>query len=383
MGDTLGIGYAVAQPIHSVTMSAFCMDLTEVTVAAYGACTTPGCSTPATGGACNWGVAGRDSHPINCVNWNQARAYCQSLGRDLPTEAQWEYAGRGTDGRIFPWGNDNPTSQICWGQTSTCAVATHPAGMSPFGLSDMSGNVFEWNLDWWSTYTSAAVSNPTGPSSPPSPAYRVYRGGGFDSPPTTLYLVTTLFRQQTDPAIGQGNLGFRCASAAPSASCPTGFTACSGACVDTRSDLGNCGLCGNVVPAGAYCVGGMISPAVPTLYHGWTSPIAGCSTTSYNATAPTNDGGSYPYNRGDSTACRAWKLAATICTTAPAPYAAGTSLPGDWSCSSGGFTDPVFGTFCLQTGQLVCSDCYSSCNAACTYNPLSLRSCTGGETSQP
>ena len=66
--------------------------------------------------------------------------------------------------------------------------------------------------------------------------------------------------------------------------------------------------------AGQYCVRGVCG-TMPPLYHGWTSPIAGCVTTGFNATAATNQGGMYPYNMGDSLACRAWKLAATVCTT--------------------------------------------------------------------
>ena len=122
------------------------------------------------------------------------------------------------------------------------------------------------------------------------------------------------------------------------------------------------------------------------LYHGYACPIANCSTSSYNATAATSNGGVFPYNTGDSAACQAWKLAATVCTTAP------TSFGGqnDWTCpNSGGFTDPLFGTFCAVnssvtgTEQLVCSDCFGVCNAGagCTYNPLSMKSCTGKEGS--
>ena len=105
-----------AQPSHMVTLSAFCIDLTEVTVAAWRGCTSAGCTAPAAGGYCNWGMTGRETHPINCVDWNQSRAYCQSRGGDLPTEAQWEYAARGPDAvsHLYPWGNAAPDSQLCW-----------------------------------------------------------------------------------------------------------------------------------------------------------------------------------------------------------------------------------------------------------------------------
>ena len=118
-----------------------------------------------------------------------------------------------------------------------------------------------------------------------------------------------------------------------------------------------------------------------SLYHGWSSPIGGCSTTSYNATASTALGGSYPYNSGDSNACRAWKLAATVCTSQPTLY----SDTNNWQCpASGGFTDPIFGTYCASPStQYSCSTCPGACNAQCSYNPLSLRNCSGAETNQP
>jgi len=119
---------------------------------------------------------------------------------------------------------------------------------------------------------------------------------------------------------------------------------------------------------------------MPPLYHGWTCPIAGCVTTGFNATAPTNQGGMYPYNMGDSLACRAWKLAATVCTTMPVAYFGNDN----WNCPmAGGFTDPAFGTFCAVTNQYACSTCPAACNATCAYTPLSLRNCMGLEDDQP
>jgi hypothetical protein len=120
-------------------------------------------------------------------------------------------------------------------------------------------------------------------------------------------------------------------------------------------------------------------PNGATLYHGWTTAVPNCNTTSYNALLATDDGGYYPYNIGDSNACRAWKLAATICNSQPQPYYDTI----DFYCpSSGGFTDPVFGTFCAVTNQYSCSGCPAACNAACYYTPNSLRNCSGFETNQ-
>jgi hypothetical protein len=156
---------------------------------------------------------------------------------------------------------------------------------------------------------------------------------------------------------------------------------CGGSCVNLMTNRNNCMTCGHACGATQGCVGGVC--VTSPLYHGWTTPIAGCSTTSYDSTAPTALGGMYPYNAGDGVECRAWKLAATVCTTMPIAY--GTFGPyNNWSCPmSGGFTDPVFGTYCATSFQYSCSDCYGACNAMCAYNPLSLRNCSGLETAQP
>ena len=187
-----------------VTVAAYCMDRTEVTTAAYATCVESGkCTAATTSGSCNAGVAARGDHPINCVNWNQATAYCEAQGQRLPTEEEWEYAARGTDGRVYPWGNAEPAGQLCWTgegnslgkgkRQSTCAVASFPTGNSPFGLSDMSGDVWEW--------TSSAYSA--------TDAGRVVRGGswGYGVPS----FVRSASRSGGDPS-GQGDgLGFRCA----------------------------------------------------------------------------------------------------------------------------------------------------------------------------
>ncbi|MFO0645981.1 MAG: hypothetical protein U0326_07065 [Polyangiales bacterium] len=193
----------------------------------------------------------------------------------------------------------------------------------------------------------------------------------------------------SDNSIDRNNCG-RCGNACPAsqvctsgacAACPTGTTFCSasGSCANLQTSVSNCGACGNVCASGRACVAGVCSTR--PLYHGWTSPLAGCLTTTYNATATTVLGGSYPYNTGDSNACRAWKLAATVCTTEPTAY----SDTNNWTCpTSGGFTDPVFGTYCAAPGtQYSCSTCPGACNAMCAYNPLSLRNCSGAESNQP
>lgn len=216
MGDAAGYQ---AQPAHMVTLSAFCMDLTEVTVAAWRGCSAPGCTAPDTSTNCNWSASpgAREDHPINCVDWNQARAYCGFLGGDLPTEAQWEYAARGMDSasHLYPWGNAAPGSQLCWSggsvdRSSTCPVRSFPTGLSPFGVFDMAGNVCEWTLDWHASYSSAAAVDPTGPVSGDA---RVTRGGswldGF------AYQVKAASRQGGFPMLRFVSGGFRCSRRAP------------------------------------------------------------------------------------------------------------------------------------------------------------------------
>ena len=200
-------------PYHEVTLSGYYMDKTEVTVDAYGECVTAGsCTAPSTGGSCNWGVSGRDNHPVNCVNWTQAGAYCAWAGKRLPTEAEWEKAARGTDGRKYPWGNETATCEYavmygCPGDTLD-VCSNSPAGDSPYGLCDMAGNVWEWVSDWYGSgyYTNSPASNPTGPV---SGSYRVVRGGSFDYGGDDALRASN--RSGDLPSYDYVFLGFRCA----------------------------------------------------------------------------------------------------------------------------------------------------------------------------
>jgi len=183
-------------------VDAFCMDRTEVTTAAYAACVKSGkCTQTQTGDSCNAGVAGRGNHPINCVDWNQAKAYCEAQGQRLPTEEEWEYAATGGDGRTYPWGNAEPKDQLCWNgegnnlgqgnRQSTCAVGSYLKGNSPFGLADMSGNVWEW--------TSSAYDS----------SNRVDRGGCWRSVYPSY--VRSADRDWSSSTYQHGSFGFRCA----------------------------------------------------------------------------------------------------------------------------------------------------------------------------
>lgn len=148
---------AVGGEARSAVVQPFCMDKTEVTVAAYEACVRAGKCTSAgdqqsglsaaTGERCNRGVPGREQHPINCVDWSQANAYCEAVGARLPTEEEWEWAARGGDkGSRFPWGDGAPGGNVCWGtgRKETCPAGSHPDGDNPWGVHDLAGNVDEW-----------------------------------------------------------------------------------------------------------------------------------------------------------------------------------------------------------------------------------------------
>ncbi len=249
MGSPNGVGGADEYPQHAVTVAAYCMDRTEVTVGRYRTCVNAGGCTPggttisypgvtaarhhAFDGTCNWAKSGREAHPINCVDWEQARAFCQWVGGRLPTETEWEYGARGTDGRTYPWGNEpapgptllNACGAECaaWerahdvvdeamyrgddGWPTTAPVGSFPAGRSPFGLDDMAGNVWEWTGDCYGTYSATAAVDPTGPTG--SCTYRVFRGGSWGG--TVPSGVRAAVRDGDSPS-GQGDdVGFRCA----------------------------------------------------------------------------------------------------------------------------------------------------------------------------
>ncbi|MEX1369431.1 MAG: SUMF1/EgtB/PvdO family nonheme iron enzyme [Nannocystaceae bacterium] len=188
-----------------------CMDVTEVTVAAYHACS--GCE--AAGGtelfgSCNGNREDRQDHPVNCVSWTQAKTYCERQGARLPTEWEWEWAARGRgQGRTYPWGEEAPTcervvmdesastTRTRWGcdKESTWPVGSKPKGSSRDGLQDMSGNVWEW--------TSSLSS---------SGKARIVRGGGWDY--FSNYLRAVYRRNGFEPTYRRYDVGFRCARTA-------------------------------------------------------------------------------------------------------------------------------------------------------------------------
>jgi formylglycine-generating enzyme len=230
--------------VHQETLSAFSMDLTEVTVEAYGACVSAGrCWPPSAkvnwsgysatdvefwSQACNWPEReSRGKHPMNCVAWDEAGIYCEWAGKRLPTEAEWEYAARGRDVRVYPWGDNPPPGPkllnacgsecAAWGSargkrgwsvlysgddgyTTTAPVGSFPAGRSPLGLYDMAGNVWEWTDSTYCDHDDETVC---------WHSLRVIRGGSWkeDNPSH----VRAADRLWDAPSSRLATLGFRCA----------------------------------------------------------------------------------------------------------------------------------------------------------------------------
>jgi formylglycine-generating enzyme required for sulfatase activity len=203
------------KPYHEINLDAFEIDKYEVTAKEYQACADAGGCTAADTeyGACTYNVSGKESHPINCVDWDQANAYCAWAGKRLPTEAEWEKAARGTDGRMYPWGNDSLDCEHAVHSASGCSnsstapVGSKPKGVSPYGAEDMVGNVWEWCADWYghSYYASSPIDNPKGPASGDG---RVVRGGSWTVIVTDSLRADT--RTMNDPAGSTYYVGFRC-----------------------------------------------------------------------------------------------------------------------------------------------------------------------------
>jgi eukaryotic-like serine/threonine-protein kinase len=240
-------------PAHKVTLSPYCIDRFEVTVAQYMQCSDGGgCKRAipknewenitqkeheAYDPLCN--ASQTDAHakyPINCVSWEFAATYCEANGKTLPTEAQWEFAARGPDGRKYPWGNDEPTGGhlnacgpecVAWhkeqgldspppmyakddGFPNTAPVGSFPNGASRFGVEDVVGNVGEWTDDWFSPYKKGKIGAPEkDPHNPEASKHKVVRGGGWNATDPTW--LRPSFRYRAPPAMRSHGIGFRCA----------------------------------------------------------------------------------------------------------------------------------------------------------------------------
>lgn len=209
----------LAGPAHQVYLDAYYMDKYEVTNAHYKACVDTGTCEPPVAIRSEtrlnyYGNPEFDDYPVIYVDWNQAKTYCEWRGGSLPTEAQWEKAASGTDGRAFPWGT------YSWGEENICdfaniqtglnycvgdtiAVGRYESGKSPYGIFDLFGNVYEWVADWYSDtyYQNSPSSNPTGPD---SGDYRVMRGGSWH------YWDGIVSRATNLPYNTSNSIGFRC-----------------------------------------------------------------------------------------------------------------------------------------------------------------------------
>ncbi len=195
------------KPEHQVSLEAFYLDKYEVTNSLYKACVDAGvCKEP--GNTSRYNKTSYENHPVVYVDWNQAKTYCEWRSGDLPSEAQWEKAARGTDGRTYPWGEEIDCNKANYGGclNDTAEVGSYESGRSPYGLYDMAGNVWEWVADWYDSdyYEKSPSSNPLGPN---SGQYRVLRGGSWIISENGA---RASYRNGYNLGSYDFNLGFRC-----------------------------------------------------------------------------------------------------------------------------------------------------------------------------
>lgn len=203
------------EPVHKVYLDAFNIDIYEVTNALYKACEDQGvCDAPqalnSNSQSNYYGNPDFDQYPVIYVTWNQAKTYCETWrGARLPSEAEWEKAARGIDGRPYPWGEELNESFTNFNYSigDTTAVGTYENGRSPYGAYDMAGNVWEWVADWYDEnyYQGSPTENPPGPA---SGDIRVLRGGSWGLVGVS---VSTSYRYAASPSDSNMDLGFRCA----------------------------------------------------------------------------------------------------------------------------------------------------------------------------
>lgn len=208
MGDNAGD--PDERPAHEVTVADFQMDRFEVTNTLFEVfATATGYKTEneQNNKTQTWRTfftPDTANNPVVLVTWNDAVAYCEWVGKRLPTEAEWEFAARGADGRVYPWGNEYDASKFngkASGIRGTVHVGSYPAGASPFGVEDMAGNVWEWTADWYQPYPGGAASPFFGEK------FRVTRGGGWFDENKQIRAAN---RSSAEPGAANDDLGFRC-----------------------------------------------------------------------------------------------------------------------------------------------------------------------------
>jgi len=212
-------------PAHTVILNDFWIDQTEVTNGQYQKCEQAGACTPPKGTGSHshstyYGNPEFTYYPVILVTWEQASDYCNWAGGRLPTEAEWEYAARGPESWIFPWGNNFDGTRLNYcdancdagpndpnvndGYAETAPVGSFPSGASWVGALDMAGNVREWVADWYGPYTFDSQVNPTGPASGES---TIPHGGSWLDLPN---LVRSANRGGNVPGYYRDYYGFRC-----------------------------------------------------------------------------------------------------------------------------------------------------------------------------
>ncbi|WKZ36994.1 MAG: formylglycine-generating enzyme family protein [Anaerolineales bacterium] len=198
--------------MQEVYLDSYYIDSYEVTNAAYRVCVEEGgCARPYS--TKRFDSSSYANHPVAFVDWNQAKTYCEWRGTQLPTEAQWEKAARGVDGRTYPWGEGIDCDKAnydkeCVGDTTE--VGSYESSKSPYGLYDMAGNVWEWVNDWYSDvyYQSSPLNNPLGPD---DGELRVQRGGSWSSGDFLAQSFLRLYGDPVEKNYVSGFYGFRCA----------------------------------------------------------------------------------------------------------------------------------------------------------------------------
>lgn len=194
-------GEADERPPHRVHVAAFAIDRREVSVADYAECVKRGgCSAAGTFHERCVGQGKDGNLPVNCVTYQQAVRYCAFRKGRLPSEAEWEFAARRGEARVYPWGNAEPVAQPCWKGKAPCRVGSSRDDRSAFGLWDMGGNVAEWTSSPYCEYARPERCKA---------GVRVTRGGSFDVP--DAHFLRATFRDWVKEEDAGFNLGLRCA----------------------------------------------------------------------------------------------------------------------------------------------------------------------------